>query len=88
MKIFENSLTTNQYTAVKSIHIDSRPKYKGNTFKQDRQNNSINHSKFHIQKKCEIIEPTIIEKVAEISANVENKSRYTLNDLFKKFNNN
>ena len=84
MKIYENSLTTNQYTSVKSIHTTSKPNYKGELLTKANRNELAKSSKFHITKKCESLEQIEDVKVAENSVNV-NKS-VSLEDLFKKFN--
>ena len=87
MKIYENSLTTNQYIVVKSIHTTSKPIYKGEILTKANINELAKSPKFHITKKCESLEIFEVKedvKVAENSANV-NKS-VSLEDLFKKFN--
>ena len=87
MKIYETQLNTNQYTAVKSIHTTTKPKYKGEILTKSNRNELAKSPKFHITKKCEIleqIEDVKVEQVAEISVKV-NKS-VSLEDLFKKFN--
>lgn len=86
MKITENSLTTNQYTAVKSIHCETKPKYKGELFKNKLKKELKQDKKFHITKKCEVLKQNEMKEVAEISANIENKP-LNLEGLFKKFNN-
>jgi hypothetical protein len=86
MKITENSLTQNQYTAVKSIHCETKPKYKGKLLDKNLKQELKNDKKFHITKKCEVLEQVIEKEVAEISANIENKP-LNLEGLFKKFNN-
>lgn len=84
MKIYETQLNTNQYTSVKSIHTTTKPKYKGEILTKANINELAKSSKFHITKKCEILEQIEDVKVAENSVKV-NKS-YSLEDLFKKFN--
>lgn len=87
MKIYETHLKQNLYTSVKSIHTTSKPNYKGEILTKANINELAKSSKFHITKKCEIleqIEDIKVEQVAENSVNV-NKS-YSLEDLFKKFN--
>lgn len=85
MKIYENDLITNQYTAVKSIHSETKLKYKGDLFKNQDKSMLKNDKKFHITKKSEITK-TNMNEIAEISANIENKP-LNLEGLFKKFNN-
>ena len=51
MKISENSLTTNQYTSVKSIHCETKPKYKGDLFNKSNKHLLKHDKKFHITKK-------------------------------------
>lgn len=86
MKITENSLTQNQYTAVKSIHCETKPKYKGKLLDKNLKQELKQDKKFHITKKCEVLEQVEVKEVAEISANNENKP-LNLEGLFKKFNN-
>jgi hypothetical protein len=87
MKISENSLTTNQYTAVKSVHYETKPKYKGDLFNKTSNKHLLKQDKkFHITKKCEVLEQVIEKEVAENSVNNENKP-LNLEGLFKKFNN-
>lgn len=90
MKIYENSLNQNQYTAVKSIHTTSKPNYKGELLTKANKHILAKSNKFHITKKCEIItqiENTEIKEVAEIPANINKSvSPRSLEDLFKKFN--
>lgn len=84
MKIYETQLNTNQYTSVKSIHTTTKPNYKGELLTKANRNELAKSPKFHITKKCEILEDVKVEEVAENSVNV-NKS-VSLEDLFKKFN--
>ena len=87
MKIYETQLNTNQYTSVKSIHTTNKPNYKGEILTKSNRNQLAKSPKFHITKKCEIleqIEDIKVEKVAENSVKI-NKS-VSLEDLFKKFN--
>ena len=84
MKIYETQLNTNQYTSVKSIHTTTKPKYKGEILTKANINELAKSPKFHITKKCEILEQIEDVKVAENSVKV-NKS-VSLEDLFKKFN--
>lgn len=87
MKIYENSLTTNQYTAVKSIHCETKPKYKGDLFNKSNKHLLKHDKKFHITKKCEVLEQVEVIEVAEISAKIDKSvSPRSLEDLFNKFN--
>ena len=84
MKIYETQLNTNQYTSVKSIHTTTKPNYNGEILTKSNRNQLAKSPKFHITKKCEILEQIEDVKVAENSVKV-NKS-VSLEDLFKKFN--
>ena len=87
LDIYETHLKQNLYTSVKSIHITTKPKYKGEILTKSNINQLAKSPKFHITKKCESleqIEDVKVEQVAENSVKV-NKS-VSLEDLFKKFN--